>query len=52
MISLKRSASDTAWILCCSLTLANNEDPDKMSQNEAFHQGLDCMPGYKPDHGL
>ena len=24
-------------------TLANSEDPDKMPQNEAFHQGLHCL---------
>ena len=24
-------------------TLANNEDPDEMLQNAAFHQGLHCL---------
>ena len=24
-------------------TLANNEDPDKMPYNAAFHQGLHCL---------
>ena len=24
-------------------TLANNEDPDEMSHNATFHQGLHCL---------
>ena len=24
-------------------TLANSEDPDEMSHNAAFHQGLHCL---------
>ena len=24
-------------------TFANSEDPDKMQQNAAFHQGLHCL---------
>ena len=28
--------------------LANSEDPEEMSHNTAFHQGLHCMKRYKP----
>ena len=33
-------------------TLTNSEDPDKMSQNVAFHQRLHCLLRYKQYSGI
>ena len=31
--------------------MANSEDPDEMSHNAAFHQGLHCLLGLKQPSG-
>ena len=32
-------------------TLANNEDPDEIQPNAAFHQGLHCLPRLQKPSG-
>ena len=32
-------------------TLTNNEDPDEMQHNAAFHQGLHCLLRFKEPSG-